>query len=109
MSSLFEFDRNDKQEHPVEEWIGWHVAVHGNLHAMKSGRPGKAFLHCRLGVINKKPALGGYLREAKLIVTPATIYIRQGEAMGHPSRLTVEIPTKGGIVVKGTAVPIEEA
>jgi PhzF family phenazine biosynthesis protein len=52
-------------------------------------------------------ALGGYLREAKLIVTPATIIIRQGEAMGRPSRLTVEIPTTGGIVVRGTAVPIE--
>jgi PhzF family phenazine biosynthesis protein len=53
-------------------------------------------------------ALGGYLRKARLIVTPATIFIRQGEAMGRPSRLTVEIPTTGGIVVKGTAVPIEE-
>ena len=53
-------------------------------------------------------ALGGYLREAKLIVAPATIFIRQGEAMGRPSRLTVEIPTTGGIVVKGTAVPIKE-
>jgi PhzF family phenazine biosynthesis protein len=53
-------------------------------------------------------ALGGYLREAKLIFTPATIFIRQGEAMGRPSKLTVEIPTAGGIVVRGTAVPIEE-
>ena len=53
-------------------------------------------------------ALGGYLRGAKLIVTPATILIRQGEAMGRPSRLTVEIPNTGGIVVRGTAVPIEE-
>lgn len=52
-------------------------------------------------------ALGGYLREANLITVPATIIIRQGEAMGRPSRLTVEIPVKGGIVVKGTAVPIE--
>ena len=52
-------------------------------------------------------ALGGYLREAELIVTPATIFIRQGEAMGRPSRLTVEIPDAGGIVVRGTAVPIE--
>jgi len=52
-------------------------------------------------------ALGGYLREAKLIDTPATIFIRQGETMGRPSRLTVEIPATGGIVVKGTAVPIE--
>ena len=51
-------------------------------------------------------ALGGYLREAELIAVPATIFIHQGEAMGRPSRLTVEIPVKGGIVVKGTAVPI---
>jgi PhzF family phenazine biosynthesis protein len=54
-------------------------------------------------------ALGGYLREARLIAAPATISIRQGEAMGRPSRLTVEIPAAGGIVVRGTAVPIEEA
>lgn len=52
-------------------------------------------------------ALGGYLREAKLIATPTTIFIRQGEAMGCPSKLTVEIPTEGGIVVRGTAIPIE--
>ncbi len=51
-------------------------------------------------------ALGGYLREAELIAVPTTILIRQGEAMGRPSRLTVEIPTTGGIVVRGTAVPI---
>lgn len=54
-------------------------------------------------------ALGGYLREAELITAPATIFIRQGEAMGRPSRLTVEIPVTGGIVVRGTAVPIEAA
>jgi PhzF family phenazine biosynthesis protein len=52
-------------------------------------------------------ALGGYLREAELIAVPATIFIRQGETMGRPSRLTVEIPAKGGIVVRGTAVAIE--
>jgi len=52
-------------------------------------------------------ALGGYLRAAKLVSTPATIHIRQGEAMGRPSQLTVEIPATGGIVVTGTAVPIE--
>lgn len=51
-------------------------------------------------------ALGGYLRDAELIIVPTTIVIHQGEAMGRPSRLTVEIPVKGGIVVKGTAVPI---
>ena len=52
-------------------------------------------------------ALGGYLREARLVNAPCTILIRQGEAMGRPSRLTVEIPASGGIVVKGTAVPME--
>lgn len=53
-------------------------------------------------------ALGGYLREAHLVNAPSTILIRQGEAMGRPSRLTVEIPTTGGIVVTGTAVPIKK-
>ena len=54
-------------------------------------------------------ALGGYLREAKLITAPTTILIRQGEAMGRPSRLMVEIPVEGGIIVSGTAVPIASA
>lgn len=54
-------------------------------------------------------ALGGYLRDASLITTPTNILIRQGEAMGCPSRLMVEIPTAGGIVVSGTAVSLETA
>jgi len=54
-------------------------------------------------------ALGGYLRDAQLVSVPTTILIRQGEAMGRPSRLTVEIPATGGIIVTGTAVPIESA
>jgi PhzF family phenazine biosynthesis protein len=52
-------------------------------------------------------ALGGYLRDAQLVRVPTTILIRQGEAMGRPSRLTVQIPAAGGIIVTGTAVPIE--
>jgi PhzF family phenazine biosynthesis protein len=51
-------------------------------------------------------ALGGYLRAANLIEVPTTINICQGEAMGRPSRITVQIPTLGGIVVSGTAVRI---
>ncbi|MEL6950982.1 MAG: PhzF family phenazine biosynthesis isomerase [Pseudomonadota bacterium] len=54
-------------------------------------------------------ALGGYLRDAALIEPPAAISIRQGEAMGQPSLLDVEIPERGGIVVRGTAVPIPDA
>jgi len=52
-------------------------------------------------------ALGGYLREAKLIDVPTTLLIRQGEAMSRPSRLRVHVPATGGIVVSGTAVPME--
>jgi PhzF family phenazine biosynthesis protein len=51
-------------------------------------------------------ALGGYLRAANLVAAPTTLLIRQGEAMGRPSRLIVDIPAAGGIVVTGTAVPI---
>jgi PhzF family phenazine biosynthesis protein len=49
-------------------------------------------------------ALGGYLRDAKLITAPQIVMIRQGEAMGRPSRIWVDIPTTGGIVVTGQAV-----
>lgn len=52
-------------------------------------------------------ALGGYLRDANLVEVPATIMVRQGETMGRPSRLKVDIPVSGGIIVTGTAVPIE--
>lgn len=52
-------------------------------------------------------ALGGYLRDAGLLKMPATITIRQGEAMGRPSVLTVDIPARGGIVVSGAAVEME--
>ncbi len=51
-------------------------------------------------------ALGGYLRDAGLITAPHTLTIFQGEAMGRPSLLTVDIAKTGGIVVTGTAVRI---
>lgn len=53
-------------------------------------------------------AFGGYLREKEILPAPATILIRQGEAMGRPSRLDVQIPEQGGIIVSGTAVEISE-
>jgi PhzF family phenazine biosynthesis protein len=53
-------------------------------------------------------ALGGYLRDGRLIDAPATILIRQGEAMGRPSRLIVEIPAAGGITVSGHAVQLPD-
>lgn len=51
-------------------------------------------------------ALGGYLRDAGLVTVPAELLIRQGEVLGRPSRLTVQIPEDGGIVVSGTAVEL---
>lgn len=52
-------------------------------------------------------ALGGYLRDANLMTVPTTILIKQGDDIGRPSRLTVQIPASGGITVRGTAVPLE--
>jgi PhzF family phenazine biosynthesis protein len=49
-------------------------------------------------------ALGGYLRALGAVPAPSRIFIRQGETMGRPSSLTVDIPVTGGIVVTGTAV-----
>lgn len=51
-------------------------------------------------------ALGGYLRDAGLIAAPFDFVIRQGEDMGRPSRLQVEVPAKGGVSVRGSAVDL---
>ena len=51
-------------------------------------------------------ALGGYLRDAGIVQTPAEITIHQGHDMGRPSLLQVSIPESGGIVVAGTAVEL---
>lgn len=51
-------------------------------------------------------ALGGYLRDAGLLDTPKRFVIRQGEAMGRPGLLIVDVPESGGIVVSGSAVDI---
>ncbi len=53
-------------------------------------------------------AFGGYLREIGAITPPATITIHQGDDMGRPGLLTVEIPTGGGIRVSGTAIRITD-
>jgi len=51
-------------------------------------------------------ALGGYLREAKIINVPKEILILQGEIMGRPSELNLTIEKVGGIKVSGTAVKL---
>jgi PhzF family phenazine biosynthesis protein len=52
-------------------------------------------------------AFGAYLRELGRVTTPARVTIRQGDDMGRPSRITVDIADgKGPITVTGGAVPI---
>jgi PhzF family phenazine biosynthesis protein len=51
-------------------------------------------------------ALGGYLRNAGLVDAPFRFVVRQGEVMGRPSVLTVEIPPEGGISVSGSAIDL---
>ncbi|MGW3607415.1 MULTISPECIES: PhzF family phenazine biosynthesis protein [unclassified Micromonospora] len=55
-------------------------------------------------------ALGGYLREMRLVAPPATVTVHQGQDMGRPSLLTIEIPAQPGtgIAVTGTAVALPD-
>lgn len=49
-------------------------------------------------------ALGGYLRAGGHVTTPTRFEVLQGEDMGRPSHIQVEVPNAGGIIVTGTAV-----
>ncbi len=53
-------------------------------------------------------ALGGYLRELRLVPVPTEVTVRQGEDMGRPSLLHVAIPSAptSGIEVTGTATAL---
>ena len=51
-------------------------------------------------------ALGGYLRDAGFVSTPFRFVIHQGDDMGRPSVLTVDVPGSGGVVVSGTAADL---
>jgi PhzF family phenazine biosynthesis protein len=54
-------------------------------------------------------AFGAYLRELGRVTTPAQVTIRQGDDMGRPSRIIVDIPEGDGpITVTGGAVPIQD-
>jgi PhzF family phenazine biosynthesis protein len=48
-------------------------------------------------------ALGGYLRTLGLLPAPPRFTVLQGEDMGRPSRLEVEVPPHGGVRVGGPA------
>lgn len=52
-------------------------------------------------------AFGGYLRSLGLVSAPAEIIVNQGEDMGRPSRLLVDVPPgDAGVGVSGTAAPM---
>lgn len=53
-------------------------------------------------------AFGAYLRELGLVHGPSTVTLHQGEDLGRPSRLTVDIPAGAGpITVSGHAVTMD--
>ena len=53
-------------------------------------------------------ALGGYLRELRLVEPPVTLTLRQGEDLGRPSLLVVDVPPGDGepVRVTGSAVAL---
>lgn len=54
-------------------------------------------------------ALGGYLRDAGFLQAPAAFEIIQGETLGRPSQLQVDVPVDGGIIVSGSAVDLPDS
>lgn len=79
----------------------WRAAP-GVVHARNPFPPGGVVEDAATGAA--AAALGGYLRELRLVDPPATVTIHQGDDMGRPSLLRVDIPADGGIAVSGTAV-----
>ncbi|MDI9896051.1 PhzF family phenazine biosynthesis isomerase [Rhodococcus sp. IEGM 1381] len=66
-----------------------------------------------VGTITEDPATGaaaaatgGYLRGSHVVQPPASIVIHQGSHVGRPSKLLVDIPPSGGIIVSGSAARI---
>jgi predicted PhzF superfamily epimerase YddE/YHI9 len=48
------------------------------------------------------------LRQLGLVTPPVELILHQGDDMGRPSVLYVEIPLAGGIRVKGKGMAIED-
>jgi PhzF family phenazine biosynthesis protein len=54
-------------------------------------------------------AFGGYQSTLGRITTPTRLTVRQGEALGRPSKLLIDVdPTDQRVKVTGQAVPINQ-
>ncbi|QUH04400.1 PhzF family phenazine biosynthesis isomerase [Saccharopolyspora erythraea] len=80
----------------------------GEFHARDPFPPGGVYEDPATGAA--AAAFGAYLRVLGAVEPPVRITIHQGEDMGRPSRLLVDIPAgaASGIAVTGSAVPISE-
>ena len=78
------------------------------FHARNPFPPGGVFEDPATGAA--AAAFGGYLRGLDLVTLPATITIHQGDDMGRPGVLTVDIPAEQGtgISVSGTGVAMPD-
>ncbi|WP_460352321.1 PhzF family phenazine biosynthesis protein [Actinoallomurus acanthiterrae] len=78
------------------------------FHARDPFPPGGVFEDPATGAA--AAAFGAYLRSLELVAPPARVTIHQGEDMGRPSRLLVDITpgADAGIRVSGTAAPITD-
>ncbi|GAA4626379.1 PhzF family phenazine biosynthesis isomerase [Actinoallomurus vinaceus] len=76
------------------------------FHARDPFPPGGVFEDPATGAA--AAAFGAYLRSLELVAPPARVTIHQGEDMGRPSRLLVDVTpgADAGIRVSGTAAPI---
>jgi PhzF family phenazine biosynthesis protein len=76
------------------------------FHARDPFPPGGVFEDPATGAA--AAAFGAYLRSLELVVPPVRVTIHQGQDMGRPSRLLVDVPpgNSSGIKVSGTATPI---
>ncbi|WP_427017897.1 PhzF family phenazine biosynthesis protein [Pseudarthrobacter sp. P1] len=51
-------------------------------------------------------SLGAYLRHLEAVEVPGRVVVHQGQYVGRPSEILVDIPSEGGIRVTGAAVEI---
>lgn len=106
----FEFDPS--QVRMLMDEFGW-VATVTVLHPLSPTEFAARNLF-PVGDITEDPATGAaaaatgaYLRDVGAVAPPVQLHILQGHHVGRPSLLQVTVPASGGIVVTGSAAPIE--